>query len=485
MTLTEAEARFGEYLEKENLCPCFANGVLVGFSGGPDSVLLLTLLSAYCKERGIPVLAFHVDHGIRGEESAADARFCEAFCKEREIPFGTEKISVPEIAAREKTGWEETARKERYRIFFDVCRERNLGAVVTGHNATDNAETVLLHMMRGGGTRALCGILPVRRVEEKESTSAADPSGLLLVRPLLCFGKTEIAEILNDAGIRYCTDSTNADVAYHRNYLRAEVLPRLRKLTPVPEKSILRLTENVREDEDFLARSADALYRKAFEPASGKLLRAMLTDAHPAMLSRLWMRYLMQCDPSAPRPEKVHLDAFAASLASGKTTFCISLPSGAALCADRKYIYYRKSGARGLDFGHAVLTAGDNLLADGSHIFLARAEEDDHSGNVYKTAIQADLSSAKINGELFVRSRRAGDAYRYGGMTRKVKKLIADAKIPYSERERLPVLCDEDGIVWIPGFGVRNDGIAHDGEKKHNLTVYYQPIGGKDERREK
>lgn len=179
--------------------------VLVGFSGGADSALLLTLLS---ERRELRVCAAHLNHGIRGEEAERDEEFCRRFCLGINIPFFSARIDIPRLAAERKAGIEETARRERYAFFRRICEEEGLDCIATAHNATDNAETVLLRLIRGSGTDGLCGIPPVRDN---------------IIRPLLLCTKEEILSECGRRGIRYVHDSSNDNTEYRRNFIRHRI----------------------------------------------------------------------------------------------------------------------------------------------------------------------------------------------------------------------------------------------------------------------
>lgn len=451
-----ADARFRETVLKEAMEPHFSRGALLALSGGKDSVLLLSLFSRYAAEKQIPFAAFHLHHGIRGAEADGDRDFCVDLCRRLGVSLFVSHVSVPALAAEAGEGVEATARRERYRLLAQTAREHGFSCVLTAHSATDNLETVLLHLLRGGGGNALCGIPPVRPLE----------NDLFVLRPLLALSAEEITAALKDASLPCVYDSTNGDTAYQRNYVRGEILPRLSHVTPLPERAVSRMTENLREDMAFL----DALAKESFET----LYDGTSLDAHgfcglPVPLRYRVLRLLYgERAKAAALPERVHVDALFARMERAGD-FEIPFPSGVAVQRRGNRLFCGDVTV----FHHPVtaVTRGCNPLSDGSLLFVLDESTKPPPRIVYTLSIQRTLNSATIVGELYVRSRETGDSYRFGNVTHKLKKLFSDAKLPWDTRASLPVLCDAQGILWVPGFGVRDDG----GEGARNVTLLYLP----------
>lgn len=451
---TYAETALRALIEREQMETHLARGALLALSGGKDSVLLLSLFRAYAEAEGIPFAALHLHHGIRGAEADRDADFCRTLCADLGVPLTLVHRDVPALADASGEGLEAAARRVRYAVLTEQARKAGFSAILTAHTATDHAETVLFQLLRGGGTRALCGIPPVRTAGE----------GLMLLRPLLSLTQEEVLAALAERGLPYVTDSTNADDAFSRNYLRGEILPRLSRLTPAPERAFLRMTENVREDAALLDGLAEEAYQ---ELCDGESLDAEGFLALPAALRfRVFRRFHAQAYPDAPVPERTHLDALTARLKRAGD-FSFSLPGGVSLLRRDG----RLSSSPDTPFAHpdTSLSLGCNRLADGSLLWVLDESTTPPPAIVYTLSTQRVLTSAKIDGGLFVRSRKEGDAYRFGGMTHKVKKMLCDSKLPRHLRDRVPVVCDARGILWVPPFGGRDDGVP----ATHPLTLVY------------
>ena len=209
------------WIKKEKLMT-EGDTVIVGLSGGADSVALLLVLLELRQRIGYTLLAIHVEHGIRGEESRKDAAFVEKLCRQKNIPCRICPVNVPDYAATEGIGVEEAARILRYECYQKAAEElKQSGAgrvsIALAHHANDNAETVLFQMARGSGVHGMCGMHPKRVLGDD----------ILIVRPLLCVSRGQIEEYLKKCGQEYRTDGTNLDINYSRNRIRHHILPEL------------------------------------------------------------------------------------------------------------------------------------------------------------------------------------------------------------------------------------------------------------------
>lgn len=227
--------------------------VCVALSGGADSVSLLTVLNELREQLGTELFACHLNHGLRGEESDRDERFCRGLCEELGVPFYSSKISVSELANKHES-IEQAARRGRYAFFEEALAHFGADVLATAHNANDNAETVLLNMARGTGLKGLCGIPPVR------SFAAGR---FRVIRPLICCERAEIEEFLKERGRSCVTDATNFSEDYTRNKIRLRIIPELKEIDPSVVAVIGRMTRNLRADSEFL----DSLAEKSLAAA--------------------------------------------------------------------------------------------------------------------------------------------------------------------------------------------------------------------------
>ena len=442
------------FIREKGMAPLLGGGVLLAFSGGADSTLLFLFFSAYCRAHALRFEAFHLHHGIRGAEADRDAAFCREFCRRAGVPFHEERADIPAMAAQSGAGLEETARKVRYQLLAVTADRQGLSAIATAHTASDLAETVLFRLARGTGLKGLCGIPAVRGN---------------IVRPLLSMRAEEVRDTLKSIGAPYVNDSTNGDAAYSRNYIRGKLIPGFLRLNPSFPEAVRRMALSLSEDADFLGQAAEGAFADAFR--DGALSRAALRTLHPALCMRvLLLCHARQC-AGREQPEQVHLSALREKLVQEDTAFSLSFPDGVTAVGEKDRFFFRTEAAPSFDFGITPVRMGKNLLKNGWILLLTEKNAPDSCVNVYRMLIQRNLSSAKIRGNLYIRSRRAGDSWYYGGMTHRLKKLLSGVKLPAEEKAKIPVLCDEAGIVWVPGFGARDDG-EKDG--KPLFAFYYR-----------
>ena len=432
-----------------------SNGVLVALSGGADSVFLLHTLFELSARLGFRLEALHVEHGIRGEESMRDADFCKSLCGSLSVPISVVHVDVPVECKATGEGIEEAARRLRYTALESCRAERALDYIAVAHNETDQGETVLHHLLRGSGARGLSGMQVL--------------TGRVW-RPLLTVSAEAIRGTLDSLGISYMTDSTNADTAYTRNYLRECIFPALSRVTPNPASAIARAASLVSRDLALLDKMADDFYADA----ERRWHRPSLAALDAPILSRVLLRLFR--DSGAEMPSAVHIDAAVAQI-KRQGTSRVSCPSGFTLTVGRDRVSLTRSPDEPLPETALVLGMND-LMGREAKILMLNSEnekEAPHSLIVYKKSNKALISSDKIIGKLYVREARSGDAYRFGSMSRSVKKLFSARHFSDQERKIIPVVCDSKGILWIPGFGVREDADGRASAAHEITTLIYIP----------
>lgn len=419
------------------------NGVLLGFSGGPDSVMLLCALLKYSEENHYPkkILAVHVNHMIRGKEADADEAFSKEFSDSLGVEFISERIDVPLLAKELSLGLEEAARKARYSAFYDIISGRNdIKIIAVAHNSTDNIETVIFNLLRGTGTNGLAGIKPVRDN---------------VIRPLIYSAKADIISALKETKIPFVTDSTNEESDYTRNYIRHNIIPHFSKVAAGFEKNIQRSCNNLRSDDSFIESEAMKVISKRSEKG---LCIDLLRDLHPALLSRVLFLSAKECGVLSL--EATHVKKLRDLIYDAKNKdFSVSIPGDLSFISSDGFLYVGKLSKGNRESFSIPLNYGINTLPNSESIILLSEEKIDKTfSNVYKIAIQQRIDFDIIDGGIFVREKRDGDSYRYGGMTHKLKKIFNDKGIKPSERKKIPIICDNSGILWVPGFPVRDKG---------------------------
>ena len=399
--------------------------VTVALSGGADSVTLLHVMLELKDKYGIKVYAAHLNHSLRGEESDEDAQFVLELCKKMNVPLFIEKVDVAALAAENKEGIELAARNVRYAFLQRVAR----GKIATAHTADDNAETVLFNIARGTSLSGVCGIPPVRDN---------------IIRPLIYCTRMQIEEYCKTNALEFRTDSTNADCQYSRNRIRHEVLPKLRIINNGCVSNISRMSDAVREDANYLSLTAKQQYELLVTPLG--LPVKELKKLHNAVLSRV---LLLHCkEKTGLTPDSYHLDCMKNLLEAGVRTQL----SG--------NVFAIKSGGY---FDFDILSESNGIETEIGNDFknlkypeIEFVFNDGYSKKINKFVFKNSFDCDKIKGKLVIRHRKNGDLFHQVGRngTKTLKKLFNESHIQLSKRNTLCVLADDEGIVWIEGFGV-------------------------------
>lgn len=409
--------------------------IAVALSGGADSVALLSLLRG---KRGL--CAVHVHHGIRGAEADRDAAFCEALAKKFDIPFHLLKTDVPAMARQTGESLETAARTARYAAITAWMREQGIFLLATAHHADDQLETMLQHLLRGSGTRGLCGIPACRALEE----------GLFVVRPLLSVPKAELLRYLKEQDLAFVTDSTNEEICCQRNFLRLRVLPLLAELQPNAPLLAARCAEALAGDEAYLdGLAVEFLAKEGTEPR----VEALLALPHP-ILVRV-MRHLLPEPPSAQ-----HLAAICDLMRSSRPHASLSLPPHTVLRKSNGKLRIEQKQKKQSNNDILLLCQDETQIKEAAALVILGGvgkTTNDALKAHYKYATKLSLRKDAVKGEIRLCRRMAGDVILSGGMHKSVRRLACLKHLPPEARARMPLLFDDDGILAIP-FGPVRDG---------------------------
>lgn len=415
--------------------------LLLGFSGGADSSALLCLLAAYAKQHGTPLSVAHVNHGIRGADANRDEAFCREAAERLGLPFYVLHANVPEEAIRKGESIETCARRVRYEWFDRIMREREIPLLATAHNANDNLETVLFNMVRGSGLGGICGIPACRQTAHG-----------LLIRPILRMEKEDILALCEREKISFVTDCTNTDTDYTRNRIRAELVPTLKEINPGAVRNVSHLCESLHEDSLCLLTMTNWFLEELRKENAIEVEK--LCGSPPAIVNRALLLLFTEASEGQTL-EYTHMVALRKLAKEAVPHSSVSLPGHMEAVIENGCLVFRKREEPQKIPDYAVeLKEGSNLISQtNAEIVIGNSQK---TINIYKKSILLYLDSATINGTLTARRRRGGDRLRCGGMTKSVKKLFCDKKIPLALRDRIPILCDRDGIVAVPFVAVRD-----------------------------
>ena len=377
-------------------------------SGGADSMALLWGMYLLREKLGISLCAAHFNHHLRGAESDRDEQFVRDFCDRFDIPL---HVGGGKIVPGPK-GLEAAARDARY-AFFDTLP----GKIATAHTADDNAETVLMHLVRGTGLKGLGGIAPV---------------GGRKIRPMLNCTRQQVLAFLEEYHISYVEDSSNSGDDFLRNRLRHHVMPLLKQENPCFAENTSRMAMELRGDEAALASLA------AFEKLPG--VTELKTLSGPVR-SRMLADFLKQC--GVKEPEREHVLLAESLVFSDKPSASGQFPGNVTI--RRNYDRLELGAPEKIPEPVRLPMDGEALWeAMGLRVRCRQAEEITNSETVF---------TVQCCGELMLRSRQSGDEMRLSGGTKSLKKLFIDRKVPASQRQRIPVVADKNGIVGVYGIG--------------------------------
>lgn len=434
------------------------DSVIVGLSGGADSVALLCVLSELHDKLGIALSACHVNHNLRGEESLRDEHFCQALCSHMGISLTVKSIDVTAYCAHHSCSTEEGARVLRYEALQNLDTSAK---IATAHTLSDNAETLLLNLTRGAALEGLCGIPPVRDN---------------IIRPLLNCTRNDVESYLGSLGQAFVTDSTNLSNDYKRNRVRHQLIPLLKEINPSFEQAVRRTTDALWDDRLLLNQMTKQALEKAvlieqpaILPEWAKRLAAFLPR------QQCWSREVLL---SQPKPVRIRcyrtilvaagqrydadrlrlIDVLTLSGCGGvqldgfTTLYCDNEIIRLKILPEPPVVQRRQVLLQNTKISHEIPLCGAYILK------ICEIEQTEikffvNNCNLqFKNAIDCD----RINKIITLRSREAGDRIAIAGhnCTQSLKKLLNAMAVPPSIRNGLTILSDADGPIWIEGLGV-------------------------------
>lgn len=410
--------------------------VLVGVSGGADSMALLHALDRLRGEWALALTVAHLDHGIR-PDAAEDLALVGAATKKLGLPLVHERVDVPARAEAEGRNLEEAARLARREFLQRAARDVGAAKIALGHTRTDVAETVLLHLLRGAGPRGLRGILP-----------ATPP----YVRPLILVARDETRAFCQAEGISFHDDPTNEDRRLLRNALRQEVLPLLARHNPRVEEALARAAALMAEAEEALSWAAELAHAEVSGPDGVDL---ELLCALPRSVQALVVR--RAAEDAGLVPAQRHVEAVLEGVRAGRGE--VHLPGGlSAQIGSGVLRLVRPEGASRLPPAWELSREGETAIPElGWAFWLRRAPRP--PSLVPPSLFVAYFDPERVVPPLIVRPPHAGDRLRPLGLagTKKVSDLLMEARIPRWERAKWPLVCDGQGIAWVVGVRTSED----------------------------
>lgn len=429
-------------VEKYNM---LQNGdsVIVALSGGADSVALLDTLNSLKEKYNLTLYAVHVNHGLRGEESQRDENFCKSLCEKNGVKLFVRHENVAELAKKYKISEELCGRNVRYSAFEELSEQLS-AKVATAHTASDNAETLLFNITRGASLGGVCAIPPVRGY---------------IIRPLIECTRVQIEEYCSEKNLDFVTDSTNLTDDYTRNKIRHNVIPALKEINPSFENSALRLSENARDISDYLSVMTD----KAISESKcnyGYDCKTLLSN-HNAIIKNA-VAVLCKCCANFTAEQR-HIELI-----------IDIMRNGGAVNLTEKYSAVSKQGI--LRF---VFSNEENQLDE---IKLCENTEFEYCGKTYRvTKDNSDkenknsVNADSLNKNAVFRTRQSKDMFTYPKrkVTKPLRKVMNELKIPAEQRDKSVVLAVDNVILWCEGVGVSAQGTAYNSENALKIDISF------------
>lgn len=423
--------------------------LIVGVSGGADSVCLLHFLYNLKEEYNIKITVVHINHCMRGLESDEDSDFVLSFCNSLKIPLEIFKIDVYDIAKRLKITDEEAGRKARYDAFNRVLISEKANKIAVAHNKDDNAETILMRFLRGTGAKGLCGI-PYTREN--------------IIRPLLDCERTLIENYCYENELSYRTDSTNSEEIYTRNKIRLNLLPEIRRnFNSNITNSLVNMSRLFSKEDEFLENLAKVELSNVLITSKEDYFELDIEKINK-LDDVIKMRMVRNClsNFSLHNISSQHIDIILnllnktgvkrADLPNNVVAYC----SYNALCISSKSIFEMSNFNSSVSYNYEIKQDDKIFIKELNKSFLLTKKQiniEKFSTKVYTLCLNCD----KIENSIFLRQRNNGDKIFLNGMNKKIKNIFISSKIPSNERDFYPILVNKSLIIGILGLCVSDD----------------------------
>jgi len=422
--------------------------LLVGVSGGPDSVALLDILVHFSKKRDNRLVVCHFNHHLRGEDSDHDSQFVVRLAEKLGLAYEVRSGDVRKFAREQKLSLEDAARILRYEFFRDVSHEWGIHKLVLAHNADDQIETLLLRFLRGAGLRGLAAMQAERRMHD-----------LIIVRPLLDVWKSEIVNFVKERKLAYQTDLSNFDPAFMRNRIRLELIPQLEaEYNPNIKKILHKTAEIVADDDRMLDEQAIAAFEQCATSEALHIPQLILFDiAMQRRIIRHWLAKLTV--PVVPNFDQIEAICALTGRASGGYG-SVSLPNKKIVYRDYDFLLIGDPLVHELFEIHRSLHVPGETIVPELGVQVKTEVIETNAAFALPKEHEKDVEYfdlEQLGQALSLRNWREGDRYQPIGLngTKKLHDIFVDEKISSHERHKVPLLVNEDGqIGWVVGYRI-------------------------------
>lgn len=447
--------------------------VLVGLSGGPDSVCLLTILHRLKPEFGIYISAAYIDHGLRPDEIPYEIELCRDLCSSMDIPFITRPIDVKTYMKEKNLNKQQAARDLRYNALDEIAVEKAANKIALGHNVDDQAETIIMRLFRGAGPSGLCGMPPIRSQKSKIKSQKVD-----IIRPLIEIERINIEDFLETEGIGFVIDSSNLKRDYLRNKIRHLIIPEARKINMDVLKTISRTADIFRDEERYFEILVTKTLMKLITRKTDNAIELFMgpLEAMDTVILRRVLRRAIDETKGLQGISFIHIEEIISLIKSGKSGDRIYLPKDIRVIKGYSTLIITSEKPTKLST-YVIDSPGETIVKESSMVIrfiIMGIDEVKDYGDAQKFAV---IDADKVHFPLIIRGRLQGDFfYPLGfGKKKKLQDYFVDEKIPRDERDAVPLLICGSNIVWVIGYRL-DERYKVDKDTKRVLKLEIRPL---------
>jgi len=425
-----------QFIKNNNL---LAKGdkIVLGVSGGPDSLCLLHILYTLREEYKLSLIVAHVNHNLRAE-AKFEADFVEKFAKDLGIEFYLADVDIKALAKAKKKSCEEVAREYRYNFFNEIADKTNANKIAVAHNLNDNAETILMHIVRGSGIEGIKGI------------SAKSNN---IIRPLLNAERVEIEQYCIENNLTPMIDKTNFESIYTRNKVRNNLIPLLKEINPEILTSLNRLGNILTEEDEFISSYIDTIYNDICIEKN-KLDKKKMLELPRGIQRRILRKAILEFKGNLVDISYSSLENAINLIMTSKNGSIIKIASNVKIFVNYDVLEFVQKIEEATDFEYELNIPGKTYIEELDITINAEIKNANEVEDFIKSPNKKFFDIEKTGKKLYVRNRRFGDTFAPNGIpgTKKIKDFFSDLKIPTVERNRIPILTNGKEIIWIMGF---------------------------------
>lgn len=438
-----------KYIKQEKLIEC-GDKVLVALSGGPDSVALLSLLHEFKDILGITLGAAHVNHGLRGISADEDELYAKNLCDNYNVKFYSTKIDIHKISKEKNISCEMAGREERYNFFYEIRENEGYNKIAVAHNANDQAETIIMRLMRGTGLEGLEGI-----------KSKRDD---VIIRPILCLSREQIEEYCNEKKLQPRIDESNLQNIYSRNKIRLDMIPYIKNnFNKDIVNTLNRFSKLIKMDNEYITNETEEKLRECINKKSNNIIiNKSFFSNHEAIVTRGIRSVITKLKGSSYNIEMKHIYDII-ELQKGKTNKRINLPLG--IFCENIYgdIKIYKERKKEFSKENEIILNKEDIngvkIEYGEYELSFIVEKNKKNIDFRANNLIKYFNYDNIRREIIIRSRKNGDKMIPIGMksNKKLKDIFINEKIPTDQRNEIPILLFDDEIVYIVGLKTSNN----------------------------